>query len=291
VKPAPFAYHRPQSLAEALQLLTELGNDARPLAGGQSLVPMMNMRVARPEHLIDLNDLAELGFVREQDGAVEIGAMTRHRAIEHSELLARLFPMLSAVVRTIGHDAIRERGTVGGSLALADPSAQWPLLAVLLNARIDLAARDGSRSVGAGDFFTGVFATAAAPSELVVAVSLPRLPAGEGWGYRAFTRRHGDFAIVAAAATVTLDRENRVDRLRLALSGVGDRPIRVDVVGEAIHGRMPDKATFAEFGRAAAAAVTPHDDAVASAAFRRDLVAAMSVGAAADAIERAGPKR
>jgi carbon-monoxide dehydrogenase medium subunit len=141
MKPAPFAYHRPQSLAEALQLLAELGDETRPLAGGQSLVPMMNMRVARPEHLVDLNDLAELDFIREGEGTVEIGAMVRHRAVERSDLIAATHPLLPAVARTIGHDAIRERGTVGGSLALAHPSAQWPLLGVLLDARIDLASQ------------------------------------------------------------------------------------------------------------------------------------------------------
>ena len=283
MKPAPFDYHRPQSLAEALALLTELGDEARPLAGGQSLVPMMNMRLARPEHLVDLNDLAEFDFIRDVDGAVEIGALVRHRAVERSELLAATHPLLPAVARTIGHDAIRERGTVGGSLALADPSAQWPLLAVLVDARIDLASHRGRRSVTAGDFFTGVFATTAAVDELVVAACFPKLGPGEGWGYRSFTRRHGDFAIVAAAATVVLDRAGRIEQLRLALSGIGDRPMRLDAVTEGLRGGMPDAAAL---GRAAAAATTPHDDAIASAAFRRDLVEVLSADALTDAAQR-----
>lgn len=288
MKPAAFEYRRPKTLDEALRLLAELGDEARPLAGGQSLVPMMNMRVARPEHLVDLNDLAELDVIRERDGAVEIGALTRHRAVEHSELLAAVFPMLPAVARTIGHDAIRERGTLGGSLALADPAAQWPLLAILLEARIDLASHTGRRSVAAGAFFTGVFATAAEAGELVIAASFPRLAPGEGWGYRSFTRRHGDFAIVAAAAAVSLDAVGQIETLRLALSGIGDRPARLDAVTDAFRGRAFDAA---ELGSAIAAAVTSQDDAVASAAFRRDLAEVLSADAVTDAAERAGAKR
>ena len=288
MKPAAFEYHRPKTLDEALRLLAELGDEARPLAGGQSLVPMMNMRVARPEHLVDLNDLAELDAIRERDGAVEIGAMIRHRAVERSELLAAVFPMLPAVARTIGHDAIRERGTIGGSVALADPAAQWPLLAVLLDARIDLASQTGHRSIAAADFFTGIFATTAAPGELVTAVNFPRLVLGEGWGYRSFTRRHGDFAIVAAAAVAALDAAGRIERLQLALSGVGDRPLRLDAVTDGFRGRSLDAA---ELGRAVAAALTPHGDAVASAAFRRDLAGVLSAAVLTDAAERAGAKR
>lgn len=284
MKPAAFDYHRPQTLGEALELLAELGDEARPLAGGQSLVPMMNMRVARPEHLVDLNDLAELDFIGVTDRAVEIGAMTRHRAVEHSEPVTRSCPILPVVVHTIGHDAIRERGTLGGSLALADPSAQWPLLAVLLDARIELASQSGRRSVAAGAFFTGVFATAAEPGELVVAASFPKLAPGEGWGYRSFTRRLGDFAIVAAAATVSLGPAGRIETLRLTLSGVGDRPVRLDAVTDRFRGRALDAA---ELGRAVAAAVTLEDDAIAGAPFRRDLTEVLSTEAVNEAAQRA----
>lgn len=286
MKPAPFVYHRPQRLGEALDLLGELG-EARPLAGGQSLVAMMNMRLARPEHLIDLNDLDELAFIRERDGAVEIGAMTRHRAIERSELLTRLCPILPPTVRTIGHDAIRERGTIGGSIALADPSAQWPLLAVLLDARIDLATKHGRRLLDAACFFTGVFATAATADELVFSVTFPATEPVTGCAYRGFCRRHGDFAIVAVAAEVRLDASGRIERLRVAVSGVADRPLRLDAVTDPLSGRIADAELPAQLGRAAAAAVAPHDDAIASAAFRRDLVAALSSEAVGEAVGRA----
>lgn len=287
MKPAPFEYHRPHSLDEAVKLLAELGDEGRPLAGGQSLVPMMNMRAARPEHLVDLNDLAELNFIRETDGAVEIGALTRHSAVEVSELLMRLCAILPPVVGTIGHGAIRERGTLGGSLSLADPAAQWPLLAVLLDARIDLASQTGRRSVAAGAFFTGVFATAAETAELVVSAAFPRLAAGEGWGYRGFTRRHGDFTVVAAAVTVSLDAAGQIGTLRLALSGVGDRPVRLDALTDRFRGRSLDPA---EFGRDVAAAVTPHGDAAAGAAFRCDLAKVLSANALTDAVQRARTK-
>lgn len=290
MKPAQFTYHRPQSLEEALRLLTECGEDARPLAGGQSLVPMMNMRVARPEHLIDLNYLEDLDFIREREGHIKIGAMTRHRVVERSELLKRACPILPAVAGTIGHHAIRERGTVGGSLALADPSAQWPLLAVLLEAQIELAGPAGRRSVSAGDFLAGVFSTTILPGELLTSVSFPLLASGESWGYRGFTRRHGDFAIVAAAALIALDRAGPAERLRLVLSGVSDRPVRLDAVTNRFHGRVADAIAHAELGRAAAAAVTPQDDAVGSAVFRRDLVAVLSAEAVSDAAERARAK-
>jgi carbon-monoxide dehydrogenase medium subunit len=290
VKPAPFAYHRPRSLGEALQLLAEHGDAARPLAGGQSLVPMMNMRLARPDHLIDLNDLSELDFIREVEGGFEIGAMTRHRTVVNSELLARLCPILPAVAGTIGHDAIRERGTAGGSLALADPSAQWPLLAVLLDAQVKLAIQTERRSVESGDFFTGVFSTAASSGELLTAARFPGMAARDGWGYRGFTRRHGDFAIIAAACVVTLDAAGQIERLRLAVSGVGDRPVRLDALTDRCRDRAMNHEALAELGRAAAAAVAPHDDAIASAAFRRDLVDVLTVGAVTEAIERARPK-
>jgi carbon-monoxide dehydrogenase medium subunit len=217
--------------------------------------------------------------------------VTRHRAVERSELLTQTQPMLPAVAHTIGHDAIRECGTVGGSLALADPSAQWPLLAVLLDARIDLASQSGRRSVAAADFFTGIFTTAAASGELVVAASFPRLATGEGWGYRSFTRRHGDFAIVAAAATVALDLAGRIERVCLALSGISDRPVRIDNAVGSLRGSEPAPTALAEAARGAAATAAPHDDGIASAAFRRDLVEVLSAGALADAARRAGTQR
>lgn len=288
MKPAPFAYHRPARLDEALALLNRLGGEARPLAGGQSLVPMMNMRVARPEHLVDLNDLDELAVIREDAGGVMVGALVRHRAAERSAALQRLCPILPKVAGTIGHDAIRERGTVGGSLALADPAGQWPLLALLLDARLDLASADGRRSLTARDFFFDVFTTAIEPGELVVGAVFPVFAVGEGWGYRAFCRRHGDFAIVAVATTLLLDREGRVAWLRLALGGVGGTPVALDALAAAQRGSRPDTQWQQEVAAAAATAIAPTDDPQASAAFRRELAAVLTEAALGDALARSG---
>jgi aerobic carbon-monoxide dehydrogenase medium subunit len=286
MKPAAFTYHAPQTLADALALLATHGEAARPLAGGQSLVPMMNTRVARPEHLVDINALPELRFIRETPDMVELGALVRHCEIERSPLLQLLCPILPAVAATIGHLAIRERGTIGGSLAHADPAAQWPMVAMLLDARIDLATSSTRRSVAARDFFVGVFTTAAETGELLTAVALPHLVAGEGWGYRAFTRRHGDFAIVAVSVTLKLDASGMIERLRLALGGVGGVPVSLDTIASEWSGRMLDADAIRAIGKRAAAAVEPGDDLQASAEFRRELIEVLTVDALADALGR-----
>ncbi len=286
MKPGVFSYHAPQTLDDALALLARHGEAGRVLAGGQSLVPMMNTRIARPDHVIDINGVGALQFIREASGIVEIGALVRHRTIERSALLQRLCPMFPAVAATIGHLAIRERGTIGGSVALADPAAQWPLLAVLLNARIDLAAAGGRRSIGARDFFAGVFTTTAEPGELLTAIAFPRPDAGEGWGYRAFARRHGDFAIVAVAVTITLEAAGTIARLRLALGGIGGVPVSLDALAAAWCGRELDAGAMREIGQQAAAAAEPGDDLQASAEFRRELIAVLTAEALAEALDR-----
>jgi carbon-monoxide dehydrogenase medium subunit len=287
VKPAAFAYHAPTRLEEALALLEAHGDDARPLAGGQSLVPMMNMRIARPEHVIDINGLSELDFIRETGDAVLIGALVRHRAIERSKLLRGLCPMLPAVARSIGHYAIRERGTLGGSLALADPAAQWPLIAALLDAQIHVAAAGARRIVPARDFFQGVFTTALGLGELITAVGVPKAAAREGWGYRAFSRRHGDFAIVAVAATVALDAGGAVEWLRLALGGFAGTPLALDELAAGQHGRIPEESWMQEVAREAAQRGEPGSDLQATAVFRRELAEVLTVEALADAVRTA----
>ena len=291
MKPAEFAYHAPHTLGDALTLLAAHGDAARPLAGGQSLVPMMNMRVARPAHLVDINAVEELHFIRTTADTVELGALLRHREIEYADTLRRLCPILPAAAATIGHLPIRERGTIGGSLAHADPAAQWPLLAILLNARIDLATSSSRRSVAARDFFTGVFSTVAEPGELLTAVTFPQLRAGEGWGYRAFTRRHGDFAIVGVAATLALDASGAIEHLRLALGGIGGVPLSLDAMAAEWTGRVLDAAAMQEIGRRAAAAVEPGADVQATAEFRRELIAVLTADALADALGRTGERR
>ncbi len=286
MKPAAFTYHAPQDLGDALALLTAHGAAARPLAGGQSLVPMMNTRMARPEHLVDINALSELHFIRETAGMVELGALVRHHEIERSSLLQRVCPILPAVAATIGHLAIRERGTIGGGLAHADPAAQWPMVALLLDARIDLATVSARRSIRARDFFVGVFTTAAKSGELLIGVAVPQLEVAEGWGYRAFTRRHGDYAIVAVGVTLKLDAAGAIERLRLALGGIGGVPVSLETMASACVGRTLDADAMQEIGALAAAAVEPGDDVQASAEFRRELIAVLTVDALTDALGR-----
>jgi aerobic carbon-monoxide dehydrogenase medium subunit len=299
MKPAAFTYHAPQTLGDALALLATHGDAARALAGGQSLVPMMNTRIARPEHVVDINALRELNFIRETPDTVELGALVRHCDIERSPLLQRVCPLLPAVAATIGHLAIRERGTIGGSLAHADPAAQWPMVAMLLNARIDLATSSGRRSIAARDFFAGVFTTAAETGELLTSVAFPRLAAREGvayprlgtregWGYRAFTRRHGDYAVVAVAVTLKLDTDGTIDRLRLALGGVGGVPVSLHAIAAGWTGRILDAGAIREIAKQAAASVEPADDVQASAEFRRELIEVLTADALADALGRTG---
>ena len=198
------------------------------MAGGQSLGPMLNLRVARPAHLIDVNDLLELDFVRAKAGTLEIGCMTRHHRLASDAEVSRVCPILSAAAATIGHYAIRQRGTLGGSLAHADPAAQLPLIATLLDAALRVESRSGSRIIKARDFFVSSLVTALAPDEIITSVSFPMLAASRGWGLEMFSQRRGDFAIVSVATTLALSSDGRVEALALALGGVSVAPVSMD---------------------------------------------------------------
>jgi carbon-monoxide dehydrogenase medium subunit len=260
VKPAPFRYHRPQSLGEALRLLGEFGADAKLIAGGQSLGPMMNMRLVQPAELIDLNALSGLDGIRELPDALEIGALARHHAVASSALVRRCCPLLADAAQSIGHYAIRTRGTLGGSLAHADPAAQLPLVAATLGAEIAVAGPRGERRIPAGGFFVALMTTALAPDEIVVAVRFPRAPPGQRHAYLQFSRRHGDFALVAVAATLN-PRE-----LRIGIGGAEDKPV---VLIDPAAGARPDPAAVA---RKVRDAVNPSEDPRVPAVYRRELV-------------------
>jgi carbon-monoxide dehydrogenase medium subunit len=227
LKPAAFAYHRPDSIEEALRQLVACGSSAKVLAGGQSLGPMMNMRLASPSDLIDLNDLTDLAYVRAVGDMLEIGALTRHVQLAASPLVRERCPLLAAAAGTIGHYAIRERGTLGGSLAHADPAAQLPLVAVTLGAQIELVSSRASRVVAAVDFFQSVMSTALAPDEIIRCVRFPVKQQHEGASYQIFNRRHGDYAIVAASACVVLESpRSRCLALTSCVRLSAQRPIR-----------------------------------------------------------------
>jgi CO/xanthine dehydrogenase FAD-binding subunit len=234
VKPAPFEYRAPTSLAETLPLLTE---DASVLAGGQSLVPLLNLRLARPELVIDINGVAELDYIHAEGGALRIGAMTRQVALERSELVARGWPLLSKAVRHVGHPQIRSRGTVGGSVAHADPAAELPAALIALGARFHLRSAEGARVLAASEFFLGPLYTARDPNELLVEVEVPAQPDGGASGFAEYARTHGDFATAGAAAVVAPGRAG------IALFGAGPVPARAEAAERALtDGASPREA-------------------------------------------------
>ncbi|MGE5088362.1 MAG: FAD binding domain-containing protein [Candidatus Levyibacteriota bacterium] len=290
MKPAAFRYHRPPTLAAALALLAEHGGEAKVLAGGQSLVPMMNMRLAQPAELIDLNDIGELAHIGLAQDAIEIGALARHRDVAGSALVRERCPLLAEAAASIGHDAIRNRGTLGGSLAHADPVAQLPLVAVTLDARIDIAGAGRRRSLPARELFVSVMTTALEPDEMIVAARFPLLAPGEGQAFRAFERRRGDFAIVSVAVSVTL-AGGRVGALRLGIGGVGPVPQALDELALAARGEVADPDWARRLAGAARSAVAPDDDPRIPAEFRRELVEVLVARATADALARARENR
>jgi aerobic carbon-monoxide dehydrogenase medium subunit len=287
MKPAAFRYHRPATLDAALALLAEHGDAAKAIAGGQSLVPMMNLRLAQPAELVDLGDVAGLDGIRESGGFLEIGARTRHQVIADDERVRARCPLLAEAAGGIGHYAIRQRGTIGGSLAHADPAAQLPLVAVTLGAEIEIASRRGRRRLPASDFFISVMTTALEPDELIVGVRVPVSAAQEGQAFRLFNRRSGDYAIVSVAASLQL-RAGRVERLRLGVGSVEPVPVLLAALGEVQNGRVPDAAWIAEVAAAAGDAIQPDDDERTPAVYRRELAVTLVSRALAAAVERAG---
>lgn len=269
MKPARFEYHRPASLAETFDLLDRYGDDGRILAGGQSLVPALNMRLATPRAVIDINRLPGLDDIRLSSEGLVIGALTRQEALERSPLVREHAPLLAAAVPHVGHAAIRARGTVGGSLALADPAAELPACAVALDATIRLSSRRGSRSVPATDFFRGIYTTAVEPGEVVTGIVVPPAP---GWraGFEELARRHGDFALAGLAARLRVEGQT-VGEARLVFFGVGTRPVRARGAETALVNHRPDPDALAAAGRALARDLDPPGDIHASPALRRHL--------------------
>jgi carbon-monoxide dehydrogenase medium subunit len=285
MKPAKFSYEAAATLDGALASLAR-HDDAKVIAGGQSLAPMLNMRLTRPGHLIDINGLAELAQVHRDGENLVVGALVRHAALARSELVRRHVPMLAHAAETIGHYAIRQRGTLGGSLAHADPAAQLPLVALALDAQIELRSATGTRTVLARDFFVSIFTTAIAPDELLVAARIPIPDAREGWGFRLFARRAGDFAIVSVAATLALGPDGAIARLRLAIGGIGPVPVRAETLAGDIGG-TPSPDRLARIGVTVAAAIEIEDSEGVPAVYRRELIAALIPQALTDALERA----
>lgn len=288
MKPAPFVYHRPDTLEEALQLLDEHGADAKPLAGGQSLVPAMNFRLAQPAVLVDLNRITALAGLDEVAGGLRLGGMTRQRTLERSPLVARLAPLVAETMPLVAHPPIRTRGTLGGSLAHADPAAELPAVMLALDATIGVRSRAGARTVHASEFFQGLFATGLGPGELIVDVALPAPVPGRGWAIDEVSRRHGDFALAGVAAVVVLGDGGRVTSAAIALIGAHDRAVRATAAERVLVGEVASPAALREAGDAAARRdADPGSDVHASAAYRRHLVSVLVPRVVARAASRA----
>lgn len=287
MKPAPFAYLAPRSVDEALAHLAEHGSEARPLAGGQSLVRLMNTRLATPSVLIDINRIGELAAISRENGAVRIGAVARQRACETSPDVRDGVPVFAEAVRQVAHPSVRRRGTAVGSVAFADPSAELP--AALLAADGEVVARSsrGERTIAADDFFTGPFTSALAPDELAVALRIPVTSERPGSAFVEESRRHGELPMCGVAAVVTLDGDGAVAQARIALCGVHRRPIRARDAEAALQSEHPDDELLQAAGALAASAADPVGDCHGSAAFRRHLAAVLTRRALATAISRA----
>jgi aerobic carbon-monoxide dehydrogenase medium subunit len=282
----PFEHAAPDTLEEALALLQAHGAEAKVLAGGQSLVPLLNYRLARPRLVVDITGLP-LAHVRAEDGWLRVGGLARHHELEELAEIARACPLLPEVARLIGNVRVRSLGTVGGSLAHADPAAELPLAMVALDARLTLASASGRRVVAARDFFTGYLSTVLGPDELLTEIAVP-VTRGMGWAVEEFARRAGDFAVVAVAAGVSLDRRGRVDDARVAFAGVADRPIRATAAEDALRGQEPSADRLARAAEIARDSLDPQSDAFVSGAYRRLLAGVLTRRALGRAVSSAG---
>ncbi len=288
MKPPPFDYLAPSSLEEALDVLAEKGGEAKLLAGGQSLVPVLNFRLAQPALLVDLNRIAELDYIDvDEAGAVRIGAMTRQRALERDPRIAASAPLLAETMPLIAHPQIRNRGTIGGSLAHADPAGELPVAAVALDGEIVLRGRRGERTVAAADFFVGLMTTAMTEDEMLCELRLPATPKRTGWSFREIARRHGDYAHAGVAARMTLADDGTIARARLVYLSAGEVPLSATAATGVLDGGAPCEELFAEAASTARGEVDPSDDIHATAEFKKHLAEVLTRRALAAAWERA----
>jgi carbon-monoxide dehydrogenase medium subunit len=286
VKAAPFRYHRPSTLAEAVRLLGTLEN-ARAIAGGQSLMPMMNFRLVAPDHLIDLGGLAEIIGIAESDGMLSVGAMTTQRALERSEIVARHCPLITEALRHVGHQQTRNRGTIGGSLCHLDPGAELPVVAAALDAVLVAVGQDGERRIPFAEFTAGLLTNTLLPGELLARIELPRVLSRTGTAFLEFNRRPADFAVVSVATSLTLDIEGRIIRTVIAIGGSFEAPVRLRAIEAASVGQTPGPALFEKAARDAEALECVGDD-VYPAEYRRELAGVLVGRALAAALASAG---
>ena len=287
MKPPRFAYECPSDVAEAVALLAAHGGEARPLAGGQSLVPLLNFRLARPAVLVDLNRIKALAGVAVEDGALRLGAMARQAAVEADPDVARSWPLLTEAIGHIAHPQIRNRGTIGGSLAHNDPAAELPAVMLALDAEMTAQGPQGQRTSRAHDFFAGTMETALAPDELLTEIRVRALPEGTGWGFQEAARRQGDFALVAVAVLLRPTGSEQLDA-RIVVTGTGDGPARMPAAEAVLRERRMDAGACEAAGTASAEACDAADDPHAPAWYRQRLVGALTRRACREAMTRMG---
>ncbi|MGA7004088.1 MAG: xanthine dehydrogenase family protein subunit M, partial [Pseudolabrys sp.] len=275
MKPAAFDYVIADSIDMAVASLADGGGDAKIIAGGQSLVPMLNFRLLRPSVLIDINRIGDLAFIEEAGKKIRIGALTRHYQLETSPVIARHLPVLASAMTHVAHLAIRNRGTIGGSLSHADPAAELPMMALLLDAELHIASASGKRTIAARDFFVGALTVDLARDDIVTEIVLPKLPPKTGWGFEEVARRSGDFALAAAAATLTLSA-GVISQARIALTGVGATPVRAAEAEALLVGQALEPGLIDRIIDAVRAAIEPDTDLHASSDYRRHLAGVLA---------------
>ena len=283
-----FSYHRPSTVEEAIGLLAEYGSDAKVLAGGQSLVPLLALRLSHPEHLVDIGRIAGLDGARDGPDGFTIGAAARHADVELAPVTAKAAPLVAAAMPHIGHRAIRNRGTVCGSLAHADPAAELPAVALATGAELIARSSTGERRIPAADFFLGYLTSALDETEVLTAVRFPPWPGRTGWSVQEISRRHGDYALVGLAALVGLDDDGRVERAALSFFGAGATPVRVPDAEAVLIGERPEPAAIAEAADVVTKSIDPPGDNHATAAYRAHVAGVLTKRCLAEAAGRTG---
>ena len=289
MKPAAFEYHAPDSLEQALQIMRLHAGEAKILAGGQSLVPAMNFRVVQPSVLIDLNQVAELSFIREEADVIRIGAMARERHLEFDASISKRTPLLHEAVPFIAHPQIRNRGTIGGSIVNADPAAELPVLMLALNARLKARNASNERWIDAQDFFIGMFSTALEPDEILVEIELPFMPAHSGWSFMEVAPRAGDYALMGVAALVTLDEDGKCGQAKLVYLNAGEGPMNAREAAKLLEGEMLNDALIESAAAyASEKEINPFGNVHTSSEFQRHLANVLTKKALKQAMQRAG---
>lgn len=285
MKPPPFDYYAADCIEAAVQALADTVGAGKIIAGGQSLMPMLNFRLLRPSILIDINRIPDLSYVRDDGDEIRIGPLTRHRILETSDVIAKQFPVLHEAMGYVAHLAIRNRGTIGGSLSHADPAAELPMMSLLLDARLEVQSPSGRRTIEARDFFLGALTTALEDGDMLVEVRLPKLPEGAGWAFKEVARRSGDFALASVAVIMKSDGDT-ISELRIGMMGVGETPMRATAAENILMGQRYSEAAMVATVDAIRAAVEPNTDLHASSDYRRHLVGILAQQALAKAWDR-----